>query len=155
MSPASVSILLRTYFANCLAWYVARGRPDLPIKEFFACVTATPTEPGDTAKPPPAKRTLTPESHSPNPWLPIVQSTLEHPDDHLSKLERALVHYAELYGDRPAGHFSRLAGKEGLEGAEFLDGTLFVRVAGLTMSRLGWMREGQEAGDWDRRGFFD
>lgn len=33
-----------------------------------------------------------------------------------------------------------------LEGIERLDGTLFVRVAGLTFDRLGWVGEGEKAG---------
>jgi len=36
--------------------------------------------------------------------------------------------------------------KTSLEGIEKLDGTLFVRVAGLTFDQLGWMHEGEKAG---------
>jgi hypothetical protein len=36
---------------------------------------------------------------------------------------------------------------------ERLDGTLFVRVAGLTLDRLGWVGEGEKAGSWDWDGF--
>ena len=43
----------------------------------------------------------------------------------------------------------------GLDGAEYLDGTLFVRAAGITANRLGWMREGQEQRGWDFNGFFN
>ena len=39
-----------------------------------------------------------------------------------------------------------------LEGIERLDGTLFVRVAGLTMDRLGWVHEGEDAGSWHVEG---
>ena len=48
------------------------------------------------------------------------------------------------------GHFK---GTE-LEGAEVLDGSLFARIAGLTASRLGWMREGEEQRQWDFQGLF-
>ncbi|OCH85392.1 hypothetical protein OBBRIDRAFT_838996 [Obba rivulosa] len=103
----------------------------------------------------PGAGALTPENPSPNPWLPILQSTLVHPDDHLCKLQRALVHFASLYGARPAGHFAPFANAAApLEGAEVLDGSLFIRVAGLTAARVGWMREGQEDMGWDRHGFF-
>ena len=51
---------------------------------------------------------------------------------------------------RAAGDFAGV----GLEGAEVLDGTLFIRVAGLTADRMGWMKEGQETQFWDRMGFF-
>ena len=46
--------------------------------------------------------------------------------------------------------------------ADVLDGTLFVRVAGLTADRLRWMKEGQSkvivdgqvGSEWDRMGYF-
>ncbi|EMD35908.1 hypothetical protein CERSUDRAFT_52660 [Gelatoporia subvermispora B] len=154
LSHRSRIILLRSYFATCVAWYVARGRPALPIRVFYAAVTPTPVEHG-APHATPAKGTLVPENPSPNPWLPLLQSAMVHPDDHLCKLQRALVHFAALYGARPAGHFAAFASSApALEGAEALDGTLFVRVAGLTADRLGWMREGQDDMGWDRRGFF-
>ena len=60
------------------------------------------------------------------------------------------MHDAALYGTYPAGYFS---GTE-LEGAELLDGTLFIRAAGLTAGVLGWIKEGQAIRDWDRASFF-
>ena len=41
-----------------------------------------------------------------------------------------------------------------LEGAEELDGSLFVRVAGLTDERLGRVIDGEEDREWDRTGFY-
>ena len=38
-----------------------------------------------------------------------------------------------------------------LEGAEKLDGTLFVHVAAETANRLGWLREGDKARGWPRK----
>ena len=38
--------------------------------------------------------------------------------------------------------------------AEKLDGSLFVRVAGLSMDRMGWMREGEEMQEWDFDAFY-
>ncbi|KAI0919853.1 hypothetical protein AcW1_003003 [Taiwanofungus camphoratus] len=156
LSPTSTSILLRTYFMNCLAWWVARGRPAIPIRNFYAAVSPRPTEHG-APHATPAGDTLRPTDASPNPWLPIVQTTLVHPDDHLCKLQRGLAHFASLYGTRRAGHLAELAKDSAapLEGADVLDGTLFVRVAGLTAERLGWMREGQKRRQWDFGGFFD
>lgn len=154
LSPTSTSILLRTYLANCLAWWVARGRPPLPIQDIYASVSAHPIERG-APHTQPGKDTLTASDPSPNPWLPIMQTTLGHPDDHLCKLQRALAHFAALYGTTPAGHFAPLADVNGapLEGAEVLDGTLFLRVAGLSANRLGWMREGEGNKGWDFKGF--
>lgn len=148
LSPRSAVILLRSYFAVTLSWYIARGRAPLPIRAFYENATACPVSPGNPTNP--VKDTLTPKDAAPNPWLPIVQTTIVHPAEHLCKTQRALMHNATLYGQRAAGDFAGL----GLEGAELLDGTLFIRVAGLTADRIGWMKEGQEAGDWDRVGFY-
>ncbi|OCH85387.1 hypothetical protein OBBRIDRAFT_798234 [Obba rivulosa] len=157
LSPTSTSILLRSYFMNSLVWWVARGRPALPIREFYASTSATPAEPG-AQRVQPAKGVLVPEDVSPNPWLPLLQSALMHPDDHVPKCQRALAHFAAHYGGRPEGVFRALAEvsdpQARLDGAECLDGTLFVRVAGLTADKVGWMREGQENGGWDFTGFF-
>jgi len=46
------------------------------------------------------------------------------------------------------------AGTE-LKDAELIDGTLFIRAAGLTAGRLGWVREGESPTSWDTRGFFN
>ncbi|KAI0367931.1 hypothetical protein BV20DRAFT_534637 [Pilatotrama ljubarskyi] len=159
LSPRSMAVLLRTYFALSLAWYIARGRPALPIREFYEATTDKPTPPNSGQSVSPAKDTLTPEDVAPNPWLPIIQTTIVHPGEHVCKLQRALLHNATAYGTREAGHFTGT----GLEGAEVLDGTLFIRAAGLTAARVGWMKEGQPQGggffegsvgsDWDRSGF--
>lgn len=148
LSPTSISLLLRSYLTFSIAWYIGRGRPSLPLKDFFATVPADPT--GPTPRATPAKGALMHNSafSIPNPWFPIIQSSLVHPDDHLCKMQRALAHFATVYGDRPAGEFAELA-QDGLEGAEVLDGTLFVRVAGLVADRLGWMWEGGDRKRWD------
>lgn len=157
LSPASASLLLRTYFIFSLTLYIARGRPPLPISAFYANTTARPKPP---SPPPenPAKDTLPPVA-SPNPWLPIVQTTLVHPNEHLCKLQRSLWHFADVYGGRAKGRFvvddiANVESPTGLEGLKELDGTLFIRAAGLTADHLGWMREGQKPGDWDNGGFF-
>lgn len=149
LSPRSAALLLRSYFTVALTWYVGRGRPALPINEFYKVTTDKPVQPGEPHVAP-GEKTLTPEDVSPNPWLPIIQTTLVHPGEHLCKLQRSLMHDAALYGTYPAGYFS---GTE-LEGAELLDGTLFIRAAGLTAGVLGWIKEGQAIRDWDRASFF-
>lgn len=81
-----------------------------------------------------------------NPWFPVLQEAILHPDDHLCKIQRAFLHFASLYGTTsPPGSF---AGTE-LEGAELLDGTLFVRAAGLTARRADTSLDGDEI-FWDR-----
>ncbi|KAJ6467100.1 hypothetical protein C8R47DRAFT_33770 [Mycena vitilis] len=144
-NPSSKSLLLRAYFSRSLTYWISRGRPPLDVRSFFS-TSVVPTIPGNatspyiSAFPGPAS----PGALTPNPWLQIVQSALVHPDDHLCKLQRALAHYASLYGDVPAGTFK---GTE-LDGSELVDGSLFVRSAGLTMERMGRVREGEKDRFW-------
>ncbi|KAJ3501586.1 hypothetical protein NLJ89_g9273 [Agrocybe chaxingu] len=130
--------LLRAYFSISLTWYIARGRPALNIKAFFS----NPTSPYSQF------------AITPNPWLQIIQSTLVHPDDHVGKLQRALAEYGALWGHVGKGYFK---GTE-LKDAELIDGTLFIRTAGLNAGRVGWVREGEpqltESTAWDYRGLF-
>ncbi|KDR73017.1 hypothetical protein GALMADRAFT_745407 [Galerina marginata CBS 339.88] len=152
---SSQVILLRGYFAVCLGWYISRGRPPIDIASFFKDASSLPVAPGPqptphkTAHPSPTS----PHAITPDPWLPIIQSTLTHPDDHLPKLQRALSEYASHFGSTPAGTFADTE----LKDAELIDGTLFIRTAGLTATRMGWLREGVAPLDnfWDRKGFFD
>ncbi|KZV90270.1 hypothetical protein EXIGLDRAFT_720589, partial [Exidia glandulosa HHB12029] len=149
LSPQSQSALMRCYVAITLGYWVSRGRPPFPIAEFYEHVTAEPSPP--VAAPKPNPQTLDKENIVQNPWFNVLQSTVAHPDEHLLKLQRSLAHYGMLYGDRTKGHWT---GTE-VEGAELLDGSVFVRVAGASLERHGPVREGAERGGWDRNGFFD
>ena len=80
-------------------------------------------------------------------------NAVAHPDEHLAKAVRSFSTFATHWGGRPAGYYAG-GGEGGLEGREVLDGTLFVRAAGLTLDRLGWAHEsGKSLGRWDRDGF--
>jgi hypothetical protein len=141
-----IQILLRTYFSAALTTWVSRGRPTIVIsKEFMNTVSASPQEPGASINP--VKDTLTPKIVTPNPWFASTQSVLQHPSEHLCKIQRSLIHWAVLFGERSAGYWEN--GKENIDGIELLDGSLFVRAAGLTVDALGWMREGQEQARWN------
>ncbi|KAF9230918.1 hypothetical protein BU15DRAFT_68776 [Melanogaster broomeanus] len=128
LSPRSGVSLLRAYFTTVLTWWVARGRLALNFQSFMA---ASPLKP--TVKAPPTIEA----TRISNPFLPIIQS-----------IQRAFAHFNTLYGLRPPGYF---AGTE-LEGAELLDGSLFVRAAVLTADSLEWVREGPEADTWNMEG---
>jgi hypothetical protein len=76
-------------------------------------------------------------------------NAVAHPDEHLAKAVRSLSTFAARWGGRPTGYYAG-GGEGGLEGREVLDGTLFVRAAGLTLDRLGWAHEwGKNLGSWD------
>lgn len=76
----------------------------------------------------------------------------------MPKSIRALLHYSQLYGWRPAGEVPGSIAEDGTEivpGIREVDGTLFVRIAGEVMKYTGWVKETGLAGDgndneWDR-----
>jgi hypothetical protein len=145
ISPFATQLVLRTYFASVIGIWIARGRPPIRITEdFLSSTSPSPKEPNVITKP--GKGTLTPKNVSPNPWFAIMQSVIQHPADHMPKTQRSLMHWSTLYGTTPAGRWA--TGDERLDGIELLDGTIFARVAGITADTLGWMREGQELGQW-------
>jgi hypothetical protein len=175
-------LLLRSYLAVSLSWYIARARPKLDVRAFFLSSTATPHPLPVHTLPTPHKDALQGpdkiQTQVPDPWLPLVSTTVVHPDDHLPKTVRALASWGSKFGSAPAGTFSGpssshasdvpggpteqssepAANKNAIEielpGAEYLDGTLFIRVAGLTVARLGRVGQGEApAGFWDRTGF--
>ncbi|KAG2105405.1 hypothetical protein BD769DRAFT_155945 [Suillus cothurnatus] len=191
LSYRSQSLLLRAHFLASITWWLVRGRPALPLRKFFAAPLAplpspahfkyATTLPG--VLPQPAASTLlggdSPHTVTPNVWYPILQNTIVHPNEHLCKCQRALAHFAILYGHREAGFMSEAlssgpiiscpetpllpGGLELAEGEckaleapewEFLDGSVFLRVAWLTGAALGWVRDGEpNSGAWDYQEF--
>ncbi|CAL1702702.1 unnamed protein product [Somion occarium] len=169
LKPSSAVILVRAFFATSVALYIGLGAPALPIADFYRATETAIVPPG--VHPTPSSKFFRGFANSeqtiqlqegawaevskiltPNPWLPIIQSTLVHPDEHLCKIQRALSHFAAELGETAPGTFSSLV--SGLDDADILDGTLFIRAAILTQNRLGWMREGQDERNWDRQGFY-
>ncbi|KAJ3919546.1 hypothetical protein F5877DRAFT_39986 [Lentinula edodes] len=158
LSPSSQELLLRGYFAISLAIYVARGRPKIDPKPLFEVAMNDsvfyPVE--DPSIAPSTLSILSSSSKEfkePNLWLPLISRAILHPDDHVSKFQRAMAHYANLYGSTPKGFFDGL-GIE-LNGVDRIDGTLFARAGALTQRRLGRDREGKSlASFWDFEGFY-
>ena len=133
MSPTCKRILLRAHLITTLVWWVSRGKPHLDTAGFFSIdVESLPVISGwghsnyDT-------RTL---------WEKMIEHSINHPDDHLVKCQRALYHFSMLY--RHNDPFASVK----LEGFEKLDGSLFIRAAMLTSQRLAGSRKGN-SGDWD------
>jgi hypothetical protein len=174
-NPRAQALLLRSHFSVSLARYLSRGRPTLDIAKFYSDTSELlPSSGVDVIpgpQPSPFKHTLpdekSPEAHTPNPWLSIIQTTIVHPNEHLCKMQRALAHFASLYGLQKQGWFttrkqtsvatdnSKLENVERDMGLAELDGTLFLRVAMLTARTLGWMREGEPEKGWNYEGFHE
>lgn len=157
LNTKSRELLLRSYIGVCFGWFIARGKPDINIEAFFqdnttikSLINTTPTHKGPSFVLPVSTQS------SPNPWTEVIQRTIVHPDDHVPKLQRTLLHYARAYGTREAGYFKETE----LKGADKLDGTLFVRAANLSAFRLNkdpvpmMTPAGQFLSFWDRHGFF-
>ncbi|GJJ12133.1 hypothetical protein Clacol_006374 [Clathrus columnatus] len=147
ISQDSKRILLQSYFALLLGYWVSQGRTKLDVETFYS-TTINLTPPGP--KPTPHEETLAKENLYPNLWYPIAQSVIMHPGEHVLKLVRAFARFAVLYGTTPKGHFKHVE----LKGAEFIDGGLFVKASFLSLGRNGWMREGGDKAFWDFDGFF-
>jgi len=143
--------LLKAYLATSAGWYISRGNAALPIKDFYSATSDRLTAPPAAPVPPSASRK--PLTAPGGPWERIVVNTVAHPDEHLSKAVRSLATFATRWGGRPTGYYAG-GGDNGLEGREELDGTLFVRIASLTLDRLGWAHEsGKGLSHWDHDGF--
>ncbi|KAF7763737.1 hypothetical protein Agabi119p4_8274 [Agaricus bisporus var. burnettii] len=158
LKPTSQELLFRSYLTVVSGWFVARGKPDIDIKAFFAdnktvksLITTTPThsEGPSYALPDSSKA-------SPNPWTEIIHSAILHPDEHVRKFQRTMMQFAQTYGTREAGYFKNVE----LKDADKLDGTLFVRAANLSALRLKEPPTIIEICGkkydmyWDLRGFF-
>jgi hypothetical protein len=159
----SQALFLRVYFGASIVIYIARGRPDLDIRSFYASqgtLYPIPTGPlpipDESSLPHPDADPNRVKAVTPNPWLPIIETSLDHPNEHLIKLQRALAHFGALLGSR--SHGASEGGLKGaaneLDGGELLDGTLFIRVAGLTAKKMGRVREGEGPREWEFTGFY-
>ncbi|EPQ53297.1 hypothetical protein GLOTRDRAFT_140143 [Gloeophyllum trabeum ATCC 11539] len=148
-------LLLNAYFSVSLLAWIGRGTPGLAVRDFFSGTDKHMVPPGPKFEPhaEALPRNDPKLQNTANVWLPILQATLIHPDEHLCKIQRALAHFAAIYGQRPKGYWKE-PGTDNLGCIEELDGTIFARAAGLTAQRLGWMTTGEETGKWDFKGFF-
>jgi hypothetical protein len=148
LSRASVKLLLRGYLAVALTYWVGHNRPSFTISEFFADDSHTLVLPPHT-DPKPADDALDAPHLNQNPWFPILQSALNHPDEHLLKIQRTFTHYAALYGTKPKGSLAQTELPEASE----IDGSLFLRLASVTGKVKAWVREGEPSHDanWNRR----
>ncbi|KAJ3727525.1 hypothetical protein C8R42DRAFT_716974 [Lentinula raphanica] len=172
LSPMSQALLLRTYFVTSLAWWIINGRPELDIITFMSAedptnnnqphpastgsqlVTHPHALPGFVSTPSSSPNHAAAIAANPNPWLYLIQQATVHPDDHLPKLIRALMHFALMYGVRKSSDSETVFGQTELAGAQMLDGTLFIRAAALTAKRLENIEADEYIAYWDRRGFF-
>jgi len=148
--------LLRALVPTILMYLLIRGRPRIN-PELIMSYTAVPRPPAQARQDAPAPHSAAigdaRDDLSINPWPQVIASVLHAPDAHTVKAIRALYYSAQHYGTTPAGGLIGAFDKDGKEthqGIGKVDGTIFVRAAGVVMDTLGWVDFGQAAGEWDR-----
>ena len=91
----------------------------------------------------------------------MIGDVIYHPESHVLKTMRTLVFAARTYGHVGSGSVpgafrattaqATESKEETHKGMANVDGTIFVRAAGMLMDYMGWVGHGQEAReDWDR-----
>lgn len=158
LNPAHRAALLRAYLPTIPLLMMTRGRPIIK-PDLLMSYTAVPRPPilgsrvykldksaiGDPG-----------EDEDYNPWPTMSESVIYAPDSHVLKTMRTLIFAAQKYGDVPPGgaigafEANSKAKVETLAGTSRVDGSIFVRAAGMLMDSLGWVNYGQSAKYWDR-----
>jgi hypothetical protein len=152
----SKTTLLRAMLPVILMYVLVRGRPRIDA-DLLMGYTSTPRPPVSVSEGlKPEKSTLGhpgQEAYE-NPWPEIIKSVVHAPDAHTVKAIRALSYGAKMYGTTPKGGaigaFLPGSEEETVKGMSNVDGTIFVRAAGVVMDTLGWVSYGQQKGSWDR-----
>ncbi|PCH40152.1 hypothetical protein WOLCODRAFT_136691 [Wolfiporia cocos MD-104 SS10] len=154
-TAASRATMLRALVPVLLMYLTLRGRPRIDAGLLMS-YTDTPVPPaveGATIPQPDGSAIGDPrDATTVNPWPAIVASVLHAPDSHTLKAIRALYYSAQKYGTTPPGGAIGAFDEEGREtheGMAQVDGTIFIRAAGVVMDTLGWVTHGQKAGGWD------
>jgi len=151
--PAHKAALLRIYVPNIVLYVLSRGRPRID-PELIMSYTDVPRPPHVELPKPLATSLGTPSNDGDyDPWPALIAGVLYHPDAHVIKSMRTLIYGAQHFGTTSAGDIVGAfisGGKETHVGMAKVDGTLFVRAAGVLMDTLGWVANGQNEGQWDR-----
>jgi len=167
-NPGSKAKIIKAFLPQLLIISLVRGRPTINPRLLMEATDkprppyGAPYKPGKNSIGSP----LNDEDY--NPWPALIEASIHAPDSHVLKTMRTLVLAAREYGDTPVGLVpgaskqSEGTGanangapmpKETHEGAMKLDGSIFVRAAGILMDYMGWTSYGQLArDDWDRSG---
>ncbi|KAJ7453275.1 hypothetical protein B0H11DRAFT_1741354 [Mycena galericulata] len=134
--PEQKAQFLQAYARSAALWVLVRGRPRIDIPLLIS-YTDPPSPPANWS--PGSADAL---GGATNPWLAIVQNALDHKDTHVLKTVRALYYCAQRYGLTAPGEEIGARVKMGHEthvGAGKMDGSIFVRAAGVVSETLGWV----------------
>lgn len=146
--------LLQGFLSLMLLYITARGRPRIDV-DLLMSYTDTPRPPNvlGPSPDPGASALVDPQNAADcSPWPAIISSVLRSPDAHTLKVVRTLCYAAQRYGRTPpGGAIGAFVGenwRETLPGTAKMDGTIFIRAAGLVMDTKGWVSHGQEERPW-------
>ncbi|KAJ6474833.1 hypothetical protein C8R45DRAFT_1159993 [Mycena sanguinolenta] len=132
-------------FARSMALHVLlRGRPRIDP----ALVMSYPAYPAPSK----SKTTVSGTPAYGSAWLAVLNNACVHTEAHVIKAIRALFYCAQHYGSTPAGAVIGAVDENGQEthkNAAMLDGTMFIRVAGVLSDAVGWVAHGEEEVFWD------
>lgn len=150
--PGSKARLLGSYLGSLLAILLARGSPvfDAGLLMSYSSTPAAPEGlvpkhdmPGALGDPAdPAYQ---------GAWATMLPHVLPARDSHTLKAFRSLYVFAQLYGGTLPGE---VRGVKAITGGDKLDGTVFVRAAGVLLDVMGWIGPGggEQEGGWDHGG---
>ncbi|KAJ7258396.1 hypothetical protein B0H12DRAFT_1109821 [Mycena haematopus] len=147
--PLHKAQLLQVYARTAALFLISRGRPRVDAAHVMSSYPVSPVPPKTTT----GSALGTPAYGS--PWLALLNNAAVHSEAHVVKSIRMLFYCAQHYGGTPAGAVIGAVdekGQETLPGTAMLDGTLFVRVAGVLTDAVGWVAHGEEEVFWDFRG---
>ncbi|KAJ7776301.1 hypothetical protein B0H16DRAFT_1506234 [Mycena metata] len=150
--PMHKAQLLQAYARASAMYILLRGRPriDIPLLMSY---TEFPRPPAPVAPGGPDAQGDPSVGGETDPWLAIIRNALHHKEAHVAKVVRTLYYCAQRYGLKKAGSAIGALDEEGKEthvGAAAMDGTIFVRAAGIVSDALGWVVYGEKEGSWDR-----
>ncbi|PPR00337.1 hypothetical protein CVT24_004358 [Panaeolus cyanescens] len=151
--PEYQAKLLRAYVAGIILVMMWRGVPRID-PELAMLPTATPRPPVVNGRVRTAALGDPNDDAAYNPWPAIIEDAQYHTDAHLVKAIRGVLYASQRYGhtkagDVPGAYRDDEKTKEVFSGIGKVDGTVFVRSAGVLMDQLGWMTYGQKMGDWN------
>lgn len=144
-------MLVKTFLQPWGIILMTRGRPRIDASLLMS-YTDMPSPPKMSVPSPQASASAL-ASDSTNPWPAITNDVIHAPDAHTLKSLRSLLYGAMQYGTLAKGDVIGAWGPDGKEthvGMGEVDGTVFVRAAGVLMEAMGWVTHGQEEGEWDR-----
>ncbi|KAF8588079.1 hypothetical protein K439DRAFT_1630110 [Ramaria rubella] len=142
-------VLFRTYIQPWGTVLMTRGRPRID-PSLLMSYTDNPTPPNFRTHP---EQPSSLNAESANPWPAMIADVIHAPDAHTVKSLRTLIYGATKYGTLSKGDVIGAWGPDGKEthpGISEVDGTVFIRAAGVLMDTLGWVTHGQREGNWDR-----